>query len=263
MMSDLQLSPEETERWQSGAARFQAFVKDEVVKGELLKLDEQDVGPLKLLFLGEKPSIAFSPSPAISEALRKEGFGMSATFVYDLAVCKAEMIKHKDLFHDFTDVEAVFTHLDKEFCRDESSIDTVRAGVLLGFPRSDSEGYRQIYLQRQHLHDELRMLLDVSTDQLHEILLYKCNMTPKYDRISGSKELVLRKDPPHEIVPGLSEDRIEQALQMWRSRSVGTDRGTGVNVHGMAWTRFGESPESLLKEERLKTAMRVSGILDL
>lgn len=263
----MQLSPEETELWQSGAARFQAFAEDQAVKDELRELDEQDVGPLKLLFLGEKPAIAFSPSPAIAEALKREGFGVSATFVYDPTVCKAEMVKHEDLFRDFTDVEGVFAHLDQEFCRNESSIDTVRAGVLLGFPRSDSESYQQICLQSKLLHAELKKMLGVTDDQLHQIVLYKGNMTPKYDRISGSSELVLRKEPPHEIVQGLPEEKVSEALQIWGSRLADVESSrrarTTVDVYGMRWVRFGESKESRLKEERLRTAMRLSGILNM
>jgi len=268
-MPEFQYSPKDIEQWQSGAARFLTFANNDAVKQELNDLDEQDVGPLKLLFLGEKPAIAFSSPPAISAALKEEGFRLSAKFVYNPGVCAEEISKHRDLFGGFSDVEAVFAHLDEEFNRDESSIDTVRAGVMLGFPRKDSEAYQQIRLQSRLLHDELKKLLGVTKEQLHEILLYKGNMTPKHDTISGTDELVLRKEPPHEIVPGLSNDKVQEALQIWRSRvrspimeDMDPSTGTDVNVHGMAWVRFGESEESRLKEERLRASLRLSGILN-
>lgn len=243
-------SEQDLTNWEEGSDNYKKFINN--VEG-IEKYTEHEVGSLQAMFLGEKPAVLVNRL-ALDHKKELEifGFKFSQDYCYKPELVKNILEKYKDEpIFSRTDPDNLMNGLAKADLKEQSRV----RGLILGFPLSAVDDFDK--MNNFKAHDIIGTLYNI-LPQNEQAFLETNFYTEKKQ---GNREigdwiinkLFIFKDTlniKNDVLPDLA-DEIKFLIN-----------SKDVNIHGVIWTDYHASSESINKQERLKKAFEKSGILN-
>lgn len=245
-----QVSLVDREKWEQGTKQFSQFL-DTV---DISFLDDADIGSLQAVFLGEKPAFFSSEHKDKIEDLvpffRTIGFTVVGAYVFRLEEVQKTIEQHSEDFAELNTQDAISVMQ----MVNQANIETynIPRGLVLGFPRSAVINYpkaeaggkkawqlRLMIRSKQEWSPENRTQIEA---ELVDIIYGQNNQ--------GARGFFLKYQQDFAITDTDIENLLIEAYS------------TSASIYGVAWKDCGgPTEESEKKQERLKFAFEISGIL--
>lgn len=243
--TDERFSDQDKEQWSKGTESYKQYARKTLA---LERYPKHDLGALQAMFLGEKAA-TFRNSLArdTKRQLESLGFYFKGDYAYQPEIVQKVIDENKYLFEqqNLTTVEEVMASLANA---DDQALDVIR-GLVLGFPLRSILDFEKF--SKSGIHKALRKLYEVLADKSEEQdYLERTYFTQGINNDDRVLQFLKSKLHERQSQLDLTDEAVTNLVQIleW-SKGAKT-----INIQGVAWTDYTDSPESHLKQTRLKAA---------